>query len=42
MKGNVMDFYTARKQYQDNRMAELDPLSEAIEAMDMDAAIRDT
>ncbi|MCB6200477.1 hypothetical protein [Extibacter muris] len=40
MKDNIIDFCSARKKHQDNRMAELDQLSEEVEAMDMDAAIR--
>lgn len=40
MKDNIIDFCAVKKQYQDNRMAELDQLSEEVEAMGMDAAIR--
>ena len=40
MKNCIIDFCAARKQYQDNRAAELDQLSEEVEAMDMVAAIR--
>lgn len=40
MKDNIIDFCAVREQYQDNRMIELDQLSEEVEAMDMDAAIR--
>lgn len=40
MKDKIIDFCAVRKQYQDNRTAELDQLSEVVEAMDMDAAIR--
>lgn len=40
MKDNIIDICAVRKQHQNNRMAELDQLSEAVEAMDMDAAIR--
>lgn len=40
MQDNIIDFCAVKKQYQDNRMAELDQLSEEVEAMDMDAAIR--
>ena len=40
MKDNIIGFCAVREQHQDNRMAKLDRLSEAVEAMDMDAAIR--
>lgn len=40
MKDNIIDFCIMKKHYQDNRTAELDQLSEKVEAMDMDAAIR--
>lgn len=40
MEDKIIDFCAVRKQYQDNRTAELDQLSEEVEAMDMDAAIR--
>lgn len=40
MKDNIIDFCAVRRQYQDNRAAELDQLSEEVEAMDMDAVIR--
>ena len=40
MKDNTIDFCAVRKQYQDNRAVELDQLSEEVEAMDMDDAIR--
>lgn len=40
MKDNIIDFCTVRKKHQDNRTAELDQLSEKVEAMDMDASIR--
>lgn len=38
MKDNIIDFCAVREQYQDKRIAELGRLSEAVEAMDMDAA----
>lgn len=40
MKDDIIDFCVVKKHYQDNRLAELDELSEEVEAMDMDAAIR--
>ena len=40
MKDNIIDFCAVRRQYQDNRMAELDQLSDEVEAMDMNAAIQ--
>lgn len=40
MEDKIIDFCAVRKQHQDNRMVELDKLSEDIEAIDMDAAIR--
>lgn len=40
MVDNIIDFCAAKKRYQDNRTAELGRLSEEVEAMDMDAAIR--
>lgn len=40
MKDNIIDFCAIKKQHQDNRMVGLDKLSEDVEAMDMDAAIR--
>ena len=40
MKDKIIDFCAVRKQYQDDRTAELDELSEDVETMDMDAAIR--
>lgn len=40
MKDNIIDFCAVREQDQDKRIAELGRLSEAVEAMDMDAAIR--
>lgn len=40
MQDNIIDFCAVRKQYQNNWMAELDQLTEEVEAMDMDAAVR--
>lgn len=40
MKDKILDFCAIKKHHKDNRMAELDQLSEEVEAMDMDAAIR--
>lgn len=40
MKDNIIDFCAVRKQYQDNRMAELNQLSAAVDAMDMDTVIQ--
>lgn len=40
MKDNIIDFSSVKKHYQDNRTVKLDKLTQAVEAMDMDAAIR--
>lgn len=40
MKDKILAFSAIKRHHQDNRMAELDQLSDEVEAMDMDAAIR--